>query len=213
MIYLLKYNMKRHFLDIHIYILSRVVGVCLILFCFLNIYLEIHAEDLLEQAFYPAKTYETVTNLWNTKNAVWNEVFVASVQSQDSLWYGCFVNGVRISWTEVNAQKQSVNSPLWENDFCEQVLGGDVNVPAFTQQEPLIIRITKWLLRITIVLSITMVIYNGVAYIVEAAKGGEVKDATKNIMLIVGGVLLSLFSLVIINLLRSLTLSSLNLWG
>jgi hypothetical protein len=56
-----------------------------------------------------------------------------------------------------------------------------------------------------------MVIYNGVAYIVEAAKGGEVKDATKNIMLIVGGVLLSLFSLVIINLLRSLTLSSLNL--
>jgi len=138
-------------------------------------YLEIHAEDLLEQAFAPAKTYQTITDLWNTKNAVGNEIFVSSIQSQDSL--------------------------------------GNWNVPAITQQEPLLIRIAKWFLRITIVLSITMVIYNGVGYIVESAKWGEVKNATKNIALIVGGVLLALFSLVIINLLRSLTLSSLTLWG
>ncbi|MEI7562817.1 MAG: hypothetical protein WCJ39_03785 [bacterium] len=54
--------------------------------------------------------------------------------------------------------------------FCQQILGGDWNVPAITQQEPLLIRIAKWFLRITIVLSITMVIYNGVGYIVESAK-------------------------------------------
>ena len=209
--------MKHHVLDRSLHLLSRVVGVCLLCFCCLNIYLEIHAEDLLEQAFYPAKTYETVTDLWNTKNAVGNEVFVSSVQSQDSLWYGCFVQGTKISNTELEnkiKEQEALWSPLrWKDTFCEEVLGWDWNVPLFTQQEPLIIRITKRLLRITIVLSITMVIYNGVAYIVEAAKWGEVKNATKNILLIVWGMLLSLFSLVIINLLRSISLSSLNLWG
>lgn len=204
--------MKKHSLDISIHILSRVVGVCLLIFCFLNIYLEIHAEDLLEQAFAPAKTYQTITNLWNTKNAVGNEVFVAAVQSQDSLGQWCFVNWTKVSWTtEFDSQRALTN--LWESEFCQQVLWWDRNVPAFTQQEPLIIRITKWLLRITIVLSITMVIYNGIGYIIESAKWGEVKDATKNIMLIVGWILLALFSLVIINLLRSVTLSSLGLWG
>jgi succinate dehydrogenase/fumarate reductase cytochrome b subunit len=77
--------MKKHPLDISIYILSRVVGVFLLVFCFLNIYLEIHAEDLLEQAFAPAKTYNTVTNLGNTKNAVGNEVFRTATTTQDGL--------------------------------------------------------------------------------------------------------------------------------
>ncbi|MEI7563643.1 MAG: hypothetical protein WCJ39_08690 [bacterium] len=49
----------------------------------------------------------------------------------------------------------------------------------------MIVRIAKRLLRITIVLSITMIIYNGIMYIVESAKGGEVKNATKNIGLII----------------------------
>ena len=212
--------MKKHPLDIGIHVLTRTIAVCLMVFCFLNIYLEIHAEDLLEQAFAPAKTYQTIADLGNTKNAVGNEIFVASVQSQDSLGYGCFVNGTRMTDAELNNQISSVKSIPIANigdadrqDFCQQILGGDWNVPAFTQQEPLLIRVTKWLLRITIVLSITMVIYNGIGYIIESAKGGEVKNATKNIMLIVWGLLLALLSLVIINLLRSLTLSSLWLWG
>ena len=175
--------------------------------------MEIHAEDLLEQAFAPAKTYQTITDLWNTKNAVGNEIFVSSIQSQDSLGNGCFVNWTKISSSELDKQIWDSQSSLSQSVFCQQILGGDWNVPAITQQEPLLIRIAKWFLRITIVLSITMVIYNGVGYIVESAKWGEVKNATKNIALIVGGVLLALFSLVIINLLRSLTLSSLTLWG
>ncbi|MEI8090695.1 MAG: hypothetical protein WCG98_00045 [bacterium] len=38
-----------------------------------------------------------------------------------------------------------------------------------TKQAPLIVRIAKWMLRITIVLSISMVIFNGVMYMVESA--------------------------------------------
>lgn len=72
-------------LDLYIHILSRAVGVFLICFCVFNVYLEIHAEDLLEQAFTPAKTYDTVVNLGNTKNAVGNSVFNSSTQTQDML--------------------------------------------------------------------------------------------------------------------------------
>jgi hypothetical protein len=153
--------------------------------------------------------------LGNTKNAVGNEVFRTATTTQDGLIPGqwCFINGTRISTSEIEDQITTTNSSLQADQFCQQVLWGDWNVGVLSTQEPLLIRITKWLLRITIVLSISMVIYNGVGYIIESAKWGEVKDATKNIMLIVWGILLALFSLVIINLLRSVSLSSLGLWG
>jgi hypothetical protein len=47
--------------------------------------METHAEDLLEKAFYPAKTYDTVINMGSTKNAVGNEIFKESVVTQDGL--------------------------------------------------------------------------------------------------------------------------------
>ena len=207
--------MQRHWrhLDLYLHILTRVIGVFLISFCVFNVYLEIHAEDLLEQAFTPAKTYDTVVNLGNTKNAVGNEIFQNSTQSQDSLWQWCFVNGSRVARSEVQSGKNAAWSQLTDEEFCQQILGGDVNVAVMTQQDPLLIRITKRLLRITIVLSITMVLYNWISYIVESAKWWEVKNATKNIWMIVLGILLALSSVVIINLLRSVTLSSLWLWG
>jgi hypothetical protein len=59
------------------------------------------------------------------------------------------------------------------------------------------------------VLAITMIIYNGVLRIVESAKGGEVKDAKTNILYVVGGIVLALSSLGIINLISSLSISSL----
>jgi len=61
----------------------------------------------------------------------------------------------------------------------------------------------------TVVLSITMVLYSGVMYIVEASKGAEVKETTNNLMYIIGGVLLALMSLGLINLISSLSISSL----
>lgn len=123
--------------------------------------------DLLEQAFEPAMTNETIINLWNGKNAVGNEVF-----------------------------KQWVNVNIW-------------SWPLISTEAPLIVRIAKFLLRITMVLSVTMVIFNGVMWIIESSKWWEVKDAKKNIILIISGILIALMSLGIINLIGSLTVSSL----
>jgi hypothetical protein len=175
----------------------------------INVSSHIYAQDLLENAFYPAKQYETVIDLWSTTTAVGNEFFRQGVGVQDSLWIGCFINGQRISNQDLDTQISANWSSLSRTDFCQQVLGGDWNVPVFTTQAPLLVRITKRLLRITIVLSITMVIYNGIMYIVESASGAEKKDTTKNIWYIVAGILLALLSLGIINLISSITVSSL----
>jgi amino acid transporter len=54
-----------------------------------------------------------------------------------------------------------------------------------------------------------MVIFNGIMWIIESSKWSEVKDAKKNITLIIMGIIISLMSLGIINLISSLTVSSL----
>lgn len=202
--------MKKSFfhIDRTFHLLSWTLGIFLWLFCIANIYLETHAEDLLEQAFSTAKSQETVIDLWNTTNAVGSEFLKESVGLQWNLWQWCLLNGNMMNSNDLQTQKDSIWSTLSDTDFCQQVLWGDRNVPAVTTQAPLIVRIAKWLLRLTIVLSITMVLYNGVMYIVESAKGGEVKTATKNLGLIVWGILVALLSLWIINLISSITIST-----
>lgn len=189
--------------------LTWALGIFLWLFCIANIYLETHAEDLLEQAFSTAKSQETVIDLWSTTNAVGNEFLKESVGLQWNLGQGCLLDGNMLNAKDIKTQKDSVSSSLSDADFCQQVLWGDWNVPAVTTQAPLIVRIAKRMLRLTIVLSITMVIYNGIMYIVESAKGGDVKDATKNLWLIVWWILVALLSLGIINLISSITISTL----
>lgn len=179
----------------------------------MNVYLETHAEDLLQQAFSVAQSQETVINLGNTTNAVGNEVLRQWVNINASLMKWCVIGGKKTSFNAVTTQMQAVNYTAGdEAAFCTQVLGwtwDDQTISVTTStQAPLIVRIAKRLLRITIVLSITMIIYNGIMYIVESAKGGEVKDATKNIGLIIWGILVALMSLWIINLISSITIST-----
>ncbi len=126
---------------------------------------KIYAKDLLEKAFEPAITNETIINLWAGKNAVGNEVLRESI----------VIN----------------------------------NLSSITTEAPLIVRIAKFLLRITMVLAITMVLFNGVMWIIESSKWAEVKNAKKNLILIVTGILIALMSLSIINLISSITVSSL----
>ena len=74
----------------------------------------------------------------------------------------------------------------------------------------LIISITKFLLRMTMVLAVTMIIYNGVMYIIKASKWENPKDILNNILYIGVGILLALFSVIIIRLVSSIGTSSLN---
>ncbi len=170
---------------------------------------KIYAEDLLEKAFAPAMTNETIINLGAGKNAVGNEILREGVNVQANAGKGCFVNNERITKKDLATQKSALWSTLEDRDFCQTILGWDYNTTAMQTEAPLIVRIAKFLLRITMVLAVTMVIFNWIMRIIESAKWAEVKDAKKNITLIVVGILIALMSLWIINLIISLTVSSL----
>lgn len=68
----------------------------------------------------------------------------------------------------------------------------------------LLVQFSKFLLRLTIILSITMVIYNGVMYVIKASKGENPKEIYSNILYIVFGILLGLSSVIIIRLVSSI---------
>ena len=175
-----------------------------------------YAGDLLEEAFKPAMTHETIIDLWNGKNAVGNEVLREWVVVDVDLWKWCDINGQKFTKKEIEEQVQTAWYDWGESNFCENILWWERKDNLFqasvTTEPPLIVRIAKFLLRITMVLAITMVIFNGIMWIIESAKWAEVKDAKKNIVLIVVGILIALMSLGIINLITSLTISSLWWW-
>jgi hypothetical protein len=181
-----------------------------------RLYAENVQKDLLEQAFAPAMSNETIINLWQGKTAVGNEVLREGMNVQGNFWQWCFVNNDHISNADLSTQKTALWSTLGDREFCEQILGGDYDTTVLKTEPPLIVRIAKFLLRITMILSVTMVIYNGIMWIIESSRWAEVKDAKKNITLIVVGILISLMSLMIINLISSITISSLGTnseWG
>ncbi len=178
------------------------------------------ALELIDQAFQPAKQQNTIIDLWDTKDAVGNEVFRESVGAQQNLWQWCFVQWSRMTKSQLDTQAEgywislsdtasSTPNTQTYQDFCSSVLWGDWNVSALESRAPLIVRITKFLLRLVIVLSISMAIYSGLMYIIEASKWAEVKNARDNLLYVVGGVLLALLSLALVNLISSLTISSL----
>jgi len=114
------------------------------------------------------------------------------------------------------SQQQVIN--LW-ND--KTAVGREVLNPSTTvqigidwvevaQREPLIVRFTKFLLRITIVLSVTMIIYTGIRYILAAWQEEWEKNARDNLMYIVLGILLALMSYGIITLIESVGFSTLS---
>lgn len=171
-------------------------------------------KDIMEVMFQPAKEQEKIIDLWADKNTVGNEVFKESTQFwlKDNAGKWCFVNGQHITESAIKDQIASAGYNGTPSSFCQDVLGGDQDTSAFGSQTqaPLIVRITKFLLRITVVLAITMVLYNGVMWIVESAKGGDVKESKDNLLYIIGGILVALSSVALINLISSISLSSLN---
>jgi len=175
---------------------------------------KLYAADLLEQAFEPAMTNETIVNLWAGKNAVGNEILRQWAGAQLDIGAWCDINWTRSATYIITAQKNAAGFGGTESAFCTDVLwwtwdSSSISMSG-TTQAPLIVRIAKFLLRITMVLSVTMVIFNGIMWILESSKWSEVKDAKKNITLIIAWILISLMSLGIINLISSITVSSLS---
>jgi len=76
-------------------------------------------------------------------------------------------------------------------------------------RDPLLVRLTKFILRLTIVLSITMIIYTGIRYMMAVGTEEGTKTARQNLLYIVLGIILAMMSYAIIILLQSITFSSL----
>jgi hypothetical protein len=55
----------------------------------------------------------------------------------------------------------------------------------------------------TIVLSVTMIIFNGMQYIIKSGSGEDPKKAQTNLVYIVVGIIIALSSVVLINLFQS----------
>ncbi|MDR2540335.1 MAG: hypothetical protein LBD11_00730 [Candidatus Peribacteria bacterium] len=85
----------------------------------------------------------------------------------------------------------------------------DKDTPLLSKKESLLVKITKTFLMLTIVLSVTMIILNGIAYITKTGNGEDPKKLIWNLLYIALGILLALFSVVIINLMRSVGESTL----
>lgn len=191
-----------------------IVWLFMFVLFFINVSNTFAARDIMDIIFQPAKSYDKIIDLGSTKNAVWNEVFREWLQvwANENFGRWCFVNDNLIPSATLKDQIKEADFRWDERAFCEQVLGWDYNISVLWSQTqaPLIVRITKFLLRLTIVLSITMVLYNWVFWIIESAKWWDVKIAKDNLIYIFVGILLALSSLALVNLISSITLSSLN---
>lgn len=181
--------------NILIYILSSVLSIC-------GIFLLNSAfwQDLMEQAFMPAMSYDTVIKIGNTKNAVWNTVLRESMTVE--VWESVFKKACFINNQIQNGVTENKCTEMWwerKNDI--------INV---TAKAPLIVRITKFLLRMTIVLSITMIIFNAVKYMIEVLwwKDWKSAESKKNLVFVAGWIILALMSVSIINLIISVPKSS-----
>lgn len=76
-------------------------------------------------------------------------------------------------------------------------------------EQSIVVKATRLLLVLTIALSVTMILYNWMIYIVETWQGKEWKSLAKNVILIVVWILIALFSSIIIALIQSVPESTL----
>lgn len=196
----------------------------------LSFYSQSYASDLLEKVIQPSKEYEQIVDLGNNKQAVGNEIFRegTSVDTKANLW--CYKNragdGDPIScqangwfWNlgtqkcyekaEIKVQGNKVEE---KKSNCETVAGGEwifATGVAVSQKQPLIVRITTRLLRITVVLSVTMLIYIGIKLILAGMSWGNFGEGLKDLRNVIIGLILALSSVAIIWLVQSFTLNSL----
>jgi len=95
------------------------------------------------------------------------------------------------------------NQVVWGNmNVSVGIEGGKLNADV-SSQGSIVVRITRFVLMLTVVLAVTMIIFNGMQYIVKSGSGEDPKKVQMNIVYIIVGIMLALFSVIIINLLRS----------
>jgi hypothetical protein len=97
-------------------------------------------------------------------------------------------------------------SRVWKNVLHEWgSIKADLGWVWVADKPSIITKVTRVLLALVIALSVTMILYNGMSYIIQTWQGKEWKNLVKNVVYIVIWILLSLFSVTIITLLESVS--------
>jgi hypothetical protein len=187
---------KRKKKNIFIYVLSFIFFISW--FSLLN---NVFWIDLMEEAFSPSMSYDTVINIWRNKKQVWDTVLREKtlIEAWDSPFQkACFLNWILQEWVDENWCLE-----IWWERRKELI---DIQ-----SQAPLIVRIAKFLLRMTVVLSISMVIFNAIKYMIEVLwwKDRKSAESKKNLIYVAVWVIVALLSVSVINLIISVPKSSL----
>lgn len=171
------------------------------------------SDDLMYQVFKEAISYWSIMEVWwKTSDDVWHEVlrWKTSIWAWESLKKVC-VNPANdeILYIYDNNQKLKIDNErdcgiagwVWKSDVFD-----------VTYTTPLIARISKILLSVTMVLAITMIIFTSVKLMISILWWKDLKSSSikKDLLMIIIWILLALFSVTIINLLRSVTKSSID---
>lgn len=112
-------------------------------------------------------------------------------------------------WQLIEPAKQTENIiDLGENvkTVWNSVIGWstEISIDWIGNNWSLIVRITRFILILTIALAVTMILYNWFLYIVQSWKWEDWKKHITNVIRIVVWILIALFSVVIINLIQSI---------
>lgn len=148
---------------------------------------------------------------WVKKNIKYLLTF--SVFTMFFLW--CFSSAANdLLWQAIEpAYDDNTIVTMWENVdqvwksiviWSEASITIDGHWGFVGKKASIIVKATKILLSLVIALAVTMILYNGMMYIIQTWQWKEAKDLTKNIAYIVIWILVALFSVVIITLIQSI---------
>lgn len=171
------------------------------------------ADDLLWIITQPAYDYDIIIWwLWENVDTVWKRFFKWSTEIAGGVsvfmkspvkdangnmvcrWWACSADCVT---------QTSTNQRLCQRQWKMQSWLGVSAWVGIGSKPSTIVRITRMLLVVVIALSVTMILYNWMMYIVETWQWKDWKSL-KNIAYIVAGILIALFSVIIIRIIESI---------
>ena len=161
------------------------------------------AGDLLRQLIEPSYYSQTTLNVGENVKTVWNEVLEWSLEINFKFKKEVILgdDGLPLCHNWPCSEECKVYDETKES-ICpwQHTL---IKVP-IDKKPSMIVKVTKLLLILIVALSVTMILYNGMMYIIQTWQWKEWKSLMKNIALIVVGILISFFSVVIIRLIQSI---------
>lgn len=178
-------------------------------------------QDLVDSIFQPSKNLEHVINIWNNKNAVWNEIFRGSTDIDINITKQCFMKEL-VNQTQCEAQKKLRTrhnnecyirpaTTISDEGACVSQWGtwkrgkdiwwSSLN---FTPRPSLLIRILQTLMRLTIALSIPVLIFVGVKVIKNGLTNGDYKSALQEVSHVLIGLVIALSAVGIIYIIQSI---------